>query len=592
MHNEALLAGLPDRYAVLEHVGSGAFGNVYRAHDRLLERSVALKVMERVGHEDAESVLHEAKALAAVESPYVVRVLDFVPLGTARVVVMEFVGGGSLAQHMERRERMTDRLAMSVCRALARGLADIHAANILHCDLKPANVLLTSAGGARIADFGLARRHDTETSTPAGGSIGYVAPEVLQGAAPTAAADVYSAGVMMWELLSGQRAFPDGPTIRVLGQQLTSTLQSLSSVSPAVPAELRDVIHRSLEVEPDARPTSAMLTSCFEQFTSDSATAERNLRGLGITAVVPFVLMVTVGMVWLTTWAIPSIVDADWGRFRWYRLLVRSGFDEMFDRGGRHAGKAVMLAVASVAGIVAAVANLAALSLQSRVRLIPLLRQLFAAPSWWPTWYPGLTPTEPEQRLPDTIHRFRLMTWWFMPIVSWLGLVVIVCGLARSPMLSIAWVRTVISVWICAACCWGIWLFAIVGRYRHSETYDALEIAEIAIFRRPVADVARALPDIQDLEHEQEQPTVLGSTRLHAWIVRRFSSRLRDRVNAAWATARRATRIFQMVFVCVVLALVGGWFLLDPSVRAGSPTISEVFDRITSRIATTIVRWL
>ena len=255
-----------DRYLVLGRVGGGAMGVVYAAHDRELDRKVALKLLrpERADAGDAARVLREAQAMARLQHPNVVAVHDVGTAGDRVFVAMELVAGPTLRVWAHGRP-WRERLACLV--AVGRGLAAAHAASVIHRDVKPDNVIVDEHGRPRVGDFGLARadeeRRDVEettalatTLTQTGSVIGtplYMAPEQLRGEAATAASDQFGFAVTAWEILFGARPF--------LGKDLGELARAIARgpLAPerrGVPASVERALRRGLEIDPRRRHES------------------------------------------------------------------------------------------------------------------------------------------------------------------------------------------------------------------------------------------------------------------------------------------------------------------------------------------------
>src|SRR5436853_4648796 len=206
---------LSDRYELEELVGTGGMSSVFRAHDRLLDRKVALKVLHEQYMEDADYVerfRHEARAVAALSHPNIVTVIDRGEHEGRQFIVFEYVDGENLKRMIERRGPAPVPTALELAMQVARGLSFAHQQGLVHRDVKPQNVLLNGDGQAKVTDFGIARSLDvhqgvTRTGTVLGTSD-YIAPEQAQGQAVDEQSDVYSLGVVLYELLTGKVPFP------------------------------------------------------------------------------------------------------------------------------------------------------------------------------------------------------------------------------------------------------------------------------------------------------------------------------------------------------------------------------------------------
>jgi serine/threonine protein kinase len=213
----ATIAG--GRYTFESHLGSGGMASVWRASDATLQRTVAIKVMADILADDPrwlKRFKREARAAAALSHPQIVKVFDFGVEGHRPYLVMAYVPGGSLKEHLEAGERPDpERLA----RELLGALAHVHGANILHRDVKPGNILIDEDGSAHLTDFGIARATDGTSMTQTGmvmGTIRYLAPEVAAGEPATAASDLYAAGRVLRDVAGDYPAQQLGPLIDAL----------------------------------------------------------------------------------------------------------------------------------------------------------------------------------------------------------------------------------------------------------------------------------------------------------------------------------------------------------------------------------------
>jgi serine/threonine-protein kinase len=251
------LAGraLDERYELRATIGDGAFGRVYRGFDRRLARSVAVKVIKPWWAEDSswvERFQREAQLLASVSDPGIVQIFDIGEAEEGPYYVAELVEGESLAQRLLRGPLAVAE-ALGVGEQLCRALASAHAQGVVHCDVKPANVLLTAEGHVKVGDFGVARLAEAtsqELSATVAGTPRYMSPEQARGRPTSAATDVYSAAVVLYEMLSGRPPFARGSAVE-LG---LSHLQDTPPPLPArVPAALREVVDLALAKDPARR---------------------------------------------------------------------------------------------------------------------------------------------------------------------------------------------------------------------------------------------------------------------------------------------------------------------------------------------------
>jgi predicted ATPase/class 3 adenylate cyclase len=252
---ETLLA---DRYLLVEEIGRGGMGAVHRAIDRRTGGPVAVKLLHPVLAADpqyAARLRREAAVAAALTSPRVVRVTDLGEHEGRPFLVMEYVPGPTLREHLDARGRLPVAEALAVALEVARALAAAHAAGVVHRDLKPENVKLVD-GHVKVLDFGIARADGSPGLTAAGAFLGtpeYGAPEQAQGGGD-ARADVYALGVLLYELLSGRRPFPGPGLVALVRQHVSSPVPPLG---PNVPAPVRALVARCLAKEPAGRYQSA-----------------------------------------------------------------------------------------------------------------------------------------------------------------------------------------------------------------------------------------------------------------------------------------------------------------------------------------------
>ena len=251
------LAGsaLDGRYELLGVLGEGSFGRVYRGRDLRLGRLVAVKVIKPWWAEDdawAERFQREARLLARVSDPGVVRIYDFGEAEEGPYYVTELVEGESLADRL-RRGALPPEQARAIAEQLCAALAGAHREGVLHCDVKPANVLLGEDGRVRVGDFGVARLAEGTSQAPAATVAGtplYMSPEQARGLPTTAATDVYSAGVVLYEMLAGRPPFSHGSVVELGLRHLQDPPPPLPA---SVPAPLRAVVERAMAKQPRER---------------------------------------------------------------------------------------------------------------------------------------------------------------------------------------------------------------------------------------------------------------------------------------------------------------------------------------------------
>jgi predicted Ser/Thr protein kinase len=255
---------LAGRYLLGDVIGRGGMGVVYRATDRVLKRTVAVKVLSpALAAQDSTHVLRferEARAAAALSSPAVVRVFDAGADDDARFIVMEYVPGRSLSAIVRDRGPLEPHVAASIGADVAAALAAAHARGIVHRDVKPSNVIVTDDGAAKVLDFGLARTLDatavTRTATVLG-SAAYMSPEQVEGQPAEARSDIYSLGCLLYEMLTGRPPFTAEAVAAILNQHVSAHAPPPSQTNRQVPRALDALVMQMLEKAPAARPTSA-----------------------------------------------------------------------------------------------------------------------------------------------------------------------------------------------------------------------------------------------------------------------------------------------------------------------------------------------
>jgi len=260
-----MIGDLIDHYRVLELVGRGAMGVVYKALDVNLERPVAIKVMSAEARNDPafiERFSQEARLQAALNHPNVAQLFDYFVHDGAPVAVMEFIDGESLEQLIRRRGAIPTREAIPIFKQALRGVAAAHRAGIVHRDLKPSNLMVTKDDIVKVMDFGIAKRQGVTGATKASTSIGsplYMAPEQILGRAVDCRTDVYALGITLYELLSGHRPFnPRGKAeYLVLNAHVNDVPEPPTVYRYGIPQPIVDAVMRSLAKEPDARFQSA-----------------------------------------------------------------------------------------------------------------------------------------------------------------------------------------------------------------------------------------------------------------------------------------------------------------------------------------------
>jgi eukaryotic-like serine/threonine-protein kinase len=255
---------LPDRYRVVRHIANGGMASVWEAHDEVLDRAVAVKLLASHLSEDERArkrFQREARAAAAVSHhPNVVTIYDVGEHDGRTFMVMELLTGGTVADKLRAGDRISPRTAMRWLRDAASALDAAHAADVVHRDVKPANMLLDDAGRLAIADFGIARLALEDQLTATGtvlGTAAYISPEQAVGDPATAASDRYALAVVAYELLAGARPFEAENFAAQARAHVEDDPEPASVRNPDLPREVDGVLARGLEKDPGARSATA-----------------------------------------------------------------------------------------------------------------------------------------------------------------------------------------------------------------------------------------------------------------------------------------------------------------------------------------------
>lgn len=284
-------------YRIEDSIGHGGMGEVYRANDPRLGRNVAIKVLSRAtDEEDLARFLREARAVASLSHANILSIFDIGADNGVTYAVMELLEGESLRTRLGR-NNMAWREVVEIAAAIADGLAAAHAKGIIHRDLKPENLFITSDGRVKILDFGLAHSTASESHLPSEstsgmivGTIGYMSPEQLRAQKVDPASDLFSLGCVMYEMLTGDKAFARDNAIETSMAVLREPAPTLSRRS--FPAELSAIVSTCLEKEPSARYASArdlgLSLRALLSGSSKSKAPARRAKPLTAVAILPF----------------------------------------------------------------------------------------------------------------------------------------------------------------------------------------------------------------------------------------------------------------------------------------------------------------
>ncbi len=269
---------LDQRYELQELVGSGGMADVYRAQDKLLDRPVAVKILHEQFRRDQEFIgkFHkEAQAAARLSHPNIVNIYDVGISGDDHYIVMEYVPGNTLKSLIQEKGRIPLEDALRIAREVADALAMAHGNNIVHCDIKPHNILMMADGHAKIADFGIARAVTESTMTYSGnvvGSVHYFSPEQAKGTYITPKSDVYSLGVVLYEMITGKLPFTGENPVSIAMKHLQDEPVPMRQYCPDLPPVVEAIVMKAMSKDPAMRPGSG-------EFSHDLQEAEHMIHG-------------------------------------------------------------------------------------------------------------------------------------------------------------------------------------------------------------------------------------------------------------------------------------------------------------------------
>jgi serine/threonine-protein kinase len=280
VHDPLVGQVLDGRYRVEGRIAVGGMATVYRAVDTRLDRVLALKVMHPGLAADTgfvERFIREAKAVARLAHPNVVGVFDQGADGPYVYLAMEYVAGCTLRDVLRERGALQPRAALDILEPVLAALGAAHRAGLIHRDMKPENVLIGDDGRVKVADFGLVRAVDTQTSASTGallGTVSYLAPEQIGNGTVDQRTDVYACGVVLYEMLAGGKPYDGDTPMKVIFQHLNEDVPAPSATVPAVAPQLDALVARAAARDPQARPAGAVELLAEARAVRDSLTSE------------------------------------------------------------------------------------------------------------------------------------------------------------------------------------------------------------------------------------------------------------------------------------------------------------------------------
>lgn len=261
------------RYKLLEMIGGGGMSNVYLAHDMILDRDVAIKILRYDFSNEEE--LHrrfqrEALSATSLTHPNIVNIFDVGEDGDIHYIVMEYVKGETLKQYIQRNAPVSPKKSVTIMKQLTSAIANAHNNHIIHRDVKPQNILLDEEENIKITDFGIAMALSATSFTQTNsvlGTVHYLSPEQARGGTATNQSDIYALGIVMFELLTGQLPFSGESAVSIALKHLQSETPSIRAINPAIPQSLENVVLKATAKDQKNRYRSA------EEMEADLATA-------------------------------------------------------------------------------------------------------------------------------------------------------------------------------------------------------------------------------------------------------------------------------------------------------------------------------
>jgi eukaryotic-like serine/threonine-protein kinase len=274
-----------NRYRTLRRIGGGGMAEVYLAHDEVLDRDVALKVLREQHAEDEEFIerfRREARSAASLSHPNIVQIYDRGECEGTYYIAMEYLAGGTIKDRVRREGALPPAEAADIALQISEALDAAHSRDLVHRDVKPHNILVSESGDVKVADFGIARAASATVATATGvilGTAHYISPEQARGEPATARSDLYSLGIVLYEMLTGELPFEAETPVALAVKHVNEPPRPPQEVNPEVPDELNAVVVRLLAKDPAARYGSAAeLIRDLERFRHGEPLQEATVR--------------------------------------------------------------------------------------------------------------------------------------------------------------------------------------------------------------------------------------------------------------------------------------------------------------------------
>ena len=257
---------IADRYEIISKVGAGGMSDVYKAKDLTLGRFVAIKILKSEFSEDLNFVTKfrtEAQSAAGLEHPNIVNIYDVGSERGMHYIVMEFVEGVTLKTYIEKKGQLSFKEAVSIAIQVGRGIEAAHSKGIVHRDIKPQNIIISTEGKVKVTDFGIARAATANTiNSDVMGSVHYSSPEQARNGFVDGKSDIYSLGIVMYEMVTGRVPFDGDTTVAVAIQHLQEEMVPPSAYALDLPISMEKIILKCTQKSPDRRydTITALLT--------------------------------------------------------------------------------------------------------------------------------------------------------------------------------------------------------------------------------------------------------------------------------------------------------------------------------------------